>query len=323
MGKTDTLTAYQCTFNYLKRNNPLMDKQREAIKMGDPPQYTVSEFIEDYIAFASKLAIGETTNRAIQFSSSDCSKEEIENGVFRWRLTPRAGKQGKPITVMKTSTMKQYNFASDAAALYGHNIFIYEHNESIFAIFHRQNGSGCKSIFMEIANKMLKEKGLKLEMVICVPLSDILPPVIPTKITLQCVRKVTSSDLADNCRRKTKPVVVRDLGLNLEVQDNKRISRHIAAIFDSMKLGQIDSDTAFAKIKAECSDSIEYNDAEVQVRIGQNSKTVPWNKVEQCLGSYDITKELYTEYSKTKDFVGALTGLADKYYGMISGEEDN
>lgn len=33
MARIDTLTAYSCKFSYLQRNNPLIEEQRDAIKM--------------------------------------------------------------------------------------------------------------------------------------------------------------------------------------------------------------------------------------------------------------------------------------------------
>ena len=48
MTKVETLTAYSCKFSYLQRNNPLIEEQREAIKEGKKPEYTFSDFIDDY-----------------------------------------------------------------------------------------------------------------------------------------------------------------------------------------------------------------------------------------------------------------------------------
>ena len=52
------------------------------------------------------------------------------------------------------------------------------------AVFHRQNGSGCKSVFLETANHALREKGLKLEMELYVPLSEEGANAVPTNIAV-------------------------------------------------------------------------------------------------------------------------------------------
>ena len=170
MSKMETLTAYRCKFSYLQRNNPLIEEQRQAIKAGKSPQYNFLDFLNDYTKITSKLAIGENTDRAILLPYEKLSTQKIGNDVTRWHLIPCSGRQGTPVTVMKTSTLKEYNFGSDTAALYDHHIFIYENIDSIIAIFHRQNGSGCKSVFLETANNVLKPKGLKLEMDLYIPM---------------------------------------------------------------------------------------------------------------------------------------------------------
>lgn len=48
MARIDTLTAYKLQFNYMQRNNPLIDEQRDAIKAGKSPEYTFSNFVDDY-----------------------------------------------------------------------------------------------------------------------------------------------------------------------------------------------------------------------------------------------------------------------------------
>lgn len=318
MARTDTLTAYVCKFSYLKRNNPLIHEQREAIQEDKNPQYTFLDFVTDYIEFASKLAIGENADRAILLSDDNVAVEKINENIRRIHLVPSAGKHGRPVKVMKKSTLKEYNFGADSAALYDHHIFVYESDKSNIAIFHRLNGSGCKSVFLETANNVLRKKGLKLEMNVLVPSSNSLSEATPTKITLLYTRPILSTDIADNAKNtKKKKEVVRELGLNLEVADNNAMFK----IFRNMQLGKIDQSVAFAQIKAECPDSEEYNDAEIILRIGGIKKTLRWNELESSLGSFDITNALHAAYKKPEDYVPALTKLADEYYFTVKEEE--
>ena len=96
MAKIETLTAYKCKFSYLQRNNPLLEKQREAIKEGKDPEYSFSDFIDAYQAYTKNLAIGENTDRAIILDEDKISEKEKE-GLKMWHLVPSAGKQGKPV----------------------------------------------------------------------------------------------------------------------------------------------------------------------------------------------------------------------------------
>ncbi len=126
------------------------------------------------------------------------------------------------MTVFKRSTGKKYAFGADATALYNYHLFVYEDNGEIIAIFHRQNRSSCKSVFLETANNILKTKGIKLEMNLIVPLSDKEKDIVPIKLTLQCVGNDSSTDVTDNIKRKK--IVICDMGLNIEVMDNSPVA---------------------------------------------------------------------------------------------------
>ena len=191
MAKVETLTAYKCTFSYMQRNNPLKEELKDKIKSGIPPEYTFHNFIDDFSKFTSSSAIGIITERAISLPEENIYPRESKNGVSKWRIVPYAGKQGKPFRIIKTNTDKKYNFGPDSAALYEHNVFMYQNGNSAIAIFHRQSGSGCKSVFLEVANDMLWEKGMKLDMELYLPLiSPNDTSVIPTKIQLRYVRNI-------------------------------------------------------------------------------------------------------------------------------------
>jgi len=68
MARVDTLTAYRCKFSYLQRNNPLIEEQREDIKLGKPPEFSFSDFITLYCENASDILIGKNTDKAISLS---------------------------------------------------------------------------------------------------------------------------------------------------------------------------------------------------------------------------------------------------------------
>ena len=150
MAKIDTLTAYKCKFSYLQRNNPLLEEQRDAIKEGKQPDFTFSDFIIKYVETVKNMVVGTNTDRAIILENTDVS-EGLMKGVKTWHIIPRAGKQGKPVTVIKKNTGKKYDFGSDTAALYAYHIFCYENEDGMYMIFHRQNGSGYKQVLIGVA----------------------------------------------------------------------------------------------------------------------------------------------------------------------------
>lgn len=317
MARIETLTAYKCKFSYLQRNNPLIEEQREAIKAGEDPEYSFSDFVEAYQEYTENLAIGENTDRAI-ILSSDKIYEKENAGLKMWHLVPSAGKQGKPVTVIKKISGKKYDFGADSAALYEYHIFVYENEDGLYAIFHRQNGSGCKSVFLETANKALKSEGLKLEMDLIAPMMDGIKDATATKITLQFTKQDKSSDVADNINGSKKKHIIRDLGLNLEASENNKI----LGIFKKMQAKKIDQAEAFTLIKAEFKDSDDYNDAEVKLRVGSRYRKVQWNEFESIMGTHDISYALHEACKISHDFVGELTKLADEYYKDIIESEE-
>lgn len=318
MARVETLSAYRCTFSYLQRNNPLKKELQEKIEADIPPEYTFADFIDDFCKATSSLANGEVTERAIMLPEENIHKLPSEGKINKWRITPYAGKQGKPFRIIKTSTGKKYDFGPDSAALYEHNIFVYQDENSAILIFHRQSGSGCKSVFLEVANKMLRQKGIKLNMELYLPLvSPEALDITPTKIQLQFVRDSISTDVAENTHSKKKREVVKELTLNLGAYENSAIKN----ILLSMQTRKIDQTVALAKIKGECPDSDDYNDATVFFRIGRRIQPVQWNDFDSIIGVYDITDRLHERFKASHDFIGELTTLSDEYYKTIIKEE--
>lgn len=313
MGRIDTLTAYRCEFRYMERKNPLIDVYREAIQSGNQPEYSFSDFIKDYTENTSKMAIGIDSDRGIMLNSSNVKPSIIGDGVKRWYMVPLSGKQGKPVTLFTRSDSSMKKYGTDSAALYENHVFIYEGNDTLIGIFHRQNGSGCKSVFLETANDMLRQKGYKLEMSIFIPLNSALDSAIPTKLKLKFVRDKESTDIADNINgRKRKVEVIQSLGLNLESIENRRIAK----IIDGVKIGTIDKSTAFAEIKREVSEE-RYNDADIQFRIGKRHRTARWDDISAVLGAHDITEQMNSSENRSRNPIDVLTSLSDEYYYSI------
>lgn len=150
------------------------------------------------------------------------------------------------------------------------------------------------------------------------PMMDGIKDATATKITLQFTKQNKSSDAADNINGSKKKHIIRDLGLNLEAIENRKV----LAIFKKMQAGKLDQAEAFAQIKAEFKDSDDYNDAEVNLRVGSRNRKVQWNEFESIMGSHDISYALHEACKVSHDFVGELTKLADKYYKDIIESEE-
>lgn len=318
MARSEVLTAYKCTFQYLQRNNPLKEELKEIMKAEMPPEYTFDDFIKDFSEYTASMVIGKATERAILLPEENVYLRKSRDQIRRWRIIPYAGKQGKPFRIIKTSTNKKYDFGSDSAALYQHNVFMYQDDDSKIIIFHRQSGSGCKGVFLEVANKMLREKGIKMELELYLPLVSADENIQPTKLQLQYVRTIETTDIAENIHKKKRTEVIQELGLNLEARENNAIK----SILQEMKLGKVNHDVAFARIKEICPNSGIYNDAEILLRIGKRHQKISWGEFDSLLGNYDITERLHNKFKITGDFIAVLSELADEYYDSIIKEEE-
>lgn len=99
-------------------------------------------------------------------------------------------------------------------------------------------------------------------------------------------------------------------------------NRNILSIINRMRSGQISKTQAFTLIKAEISDSEDYNDAELQIKIGRRTKKVQWNEFENMMGTHDISVSLHESYNATHDFRASLARLSDEYYEEILESEE-
>lgn len=316
MVRAETLTAYACEFNYLKRNNPLYDELREKIEAGEKPLITIEEFLTIYTNYMSdkvgNLVIGENADRAITLDYDNIDRVNNEY-INRWHLIPCAGRQGKPVMVVDKDSGEKHNYDDNTAALYEHNVFMYEKDGLIIAIFHRQSGSGCKGVFLETVNKSLKTIGVKLEMNVIVPLMEQYNLGQPLKLKLQYVRKTKSSDIADHMIKSKRGNISRELILDLKDREYSGIW----SIINKVKNGKLDKDIAFASIKAELTNVDEYNDADVVFKVGNKERIVPWDNVERALGEYDITEKINLAQEVSGDYLKELIKLADEYYKII------
>lgn len=325
MGKEiHTLTAYKCYFKFMERNNPLKDEFSEAIKNEEAPDLSVEDFFAEYISKGHKFLYGENVDRVVRLKRI----ESVEQKSFftRIHLVPRTGKQGIDITLINTKDLEKddYNFGDDWSATYSHNIFAYqpkpERNSHFILMFHRVGGSGCKSVIFETANKVLKERGIRLNMEWVIPYnnqSNANIDVVPRKVNLLFQKDNNSPDPADHVRaRKEKKVTIKELSLNLNATENSII----ATIFKNLSLKTITKEEAFASIQSETSP--EFNTAKVAVKIGKTEKMVSWDDFENLFDGFDITEKI-NRIKGFKGFVEALKECSDEYYMSMFGDDVN
>jgi len=320
MLQTHSLTAYRCSFSYLERNNPIdTDEMKVAIKKGESPNYSLETFTTDYISAVSTLPDKQFADRAILLTQIT-STESLPNNVSRIHLQPQAGKHGEPLTVVQKETNRKHRYKKDDVALYDYNVFFYENNGDIVALFHRKGTSGCKTVFLETANNALRKKGMRLNMKLLVPLDKYhnMQNATPSQVILNWVVPVEeSSDIADNLgarakKKKPKTRVIQNLSINLKAEE----SNPIKSTIENLMNGNIDEKVAMAEITTRYlgdDNRGKFNDAIVDLKIGNRIVSkFRFGEIESQIGAYDITDKL-----NPSDFVNSLVACADGYYNKI------
>lgn len=310
-----TLTAYDLRFKYLERNNPLRDELKDKIKNKVEPDYDLDYFFRDFIEGIKDKSIAKKSGKILIFTGIE---ELINSDLFiRYYIRPNSGKRGVPTKIVSVdnSNAKEYIFNEKWASTYAHNILLYEIKGNYYAIFHRYGGSGCKTIFLEAANEILKAKGLKmiLDWKPSVSKTDKNTDVFPKSIKLKFEKDVSSEDIADyvSGKRKSKVMTVKELTLDLRAKDNSFVRETL----QNWRLKKLTKESAFKAIQQETSD--EYNDASITVKMGSTSKVVKWDDFENLFGGYDITEEL-RNMKDSHAFEDALKKCADDYiYALL------
>lgn len=249
---------------------------------------------------------GENTQKSILIN-----KEKIyefrKNDTKIWRFTVGSGHNKKPFDVIKPSK-QVYRYNEDSTVLYDFYIYFFETDNSLYIIFHRPNSQGCKTVFLETMNNILKKELLKLEMELIVPLSSSYDNFSPTEITgIQYEKQ--SSDIADNLKPKSKKKAI-SVTLNLNSKVNNKEFLIIKELFDK----NIDHDKALSNINL--NSGITYDEIIVSGKIGKRKRKIKIQDFENMIGAYDITEEV-SKYRKTNNFLSELDKITYEYYKKI------
>lgn len=311
-----TLTAYHLKFSFMKRNNPLRKELFNAIKNDQKPNIILTELINELITLTNngEYALLESNRQVIMLDKIEdiYNIDDVKKRIF---IVPRAGKTNIPTRMVNLKeTKKTYNFGAEWTSTYPHNIFVYEINGEYYIVCHRQGGSGCKTILSSVFNKILKNKGIKVEM-------NWMPPVAEDSTSDFDIEKITliyeenkSSDVADELNKKKKKIQIKELTLSLKTGKFENINN----LLHKYKLKEISREETFKQIKGEVNDN-QYNNASVVLKIGKTKKKVDWNDIEGLIDGFDITEKV--SGLKNDDFINKLKECSDSFIlSLINGE---
>jgi len=297
----------------MKRNNPLKDELEEEIENDVKPDVNFDTCITEIMQNSQNRIYGDLSSNGkilILEKTPDIEKTYKFNRMY---INPSAGKLNIPIHMVNINgDGKKYDFNSDWASTYPYNMFIYKIKKEYYVVCHRHGGSGCKTIFCSVCNKVLKKHGIKMEM-------NWIPPTTDDssnnynieKITLICKEK-PSPDEADELNKNTKRLPIKkELTLNLNAGFGT-----INTILGKYQIKEISKDLALSQIKTEINDE-EYNSASLVIKIGKVKKKIAWDDFEGLIEGFDITDKVA---NTGNNFLKKLKECCDDFITQLLGE---
>lgn len=312
MDNIHTLVAYKLCFDYMHRNNPLKDELSEKIKADEKPDASVEELLNLMIEESNKDTFATANGNAFKLSTIE-SKDIIPGGV-RYHLVPQAGKSGRPFTVLKKGMTSPYRFSKDSASIYENHMFLYDFGQNKYLICHRYGGSGCKTVFMRIANRVLKDKGIKVDFEILLLPNNERNQYQAQAMILRYYKPNKPGDIADQLSSsRSRELFVREIKINLLSGEYNPIS----GLISQRLANKMSKEQALIGIKQSLNDN-SLNDAKVVVKFGHVRRTVDWNSLENLYDGFDITDDIR---KCPGDFLGTLKACSDQYLEKIRGFE--
>ena len=304
-----TLTAYHLTFSYLRRNNPLKEELQEKIKNNEIPKVDIEKLLDKFIELTKDKNYELLKNYkmvALLKRIEDVGNLEIGKRIF---IMPSAGKTDLPFDLINLKNDEERSFDKNWVSTYQHIIFVYCINDEYYMICHRNGGSGCKTILSVILNRILKEKGIKMEMNFMPPNSNN-PDMeydIET-ISLICEEK-KSSDISDNLTKKQKKVKTKELTLSLKYGNH-----NIQNLCKKYQIKEISREVLFDQIKKEINDDT-YNTASVTIKIGKVKRKISWEELERLIGGFNITDKVAN--LSGEEFINMVKQCSDTFITQL------
>lgn len=308
-----TLTAYQVRFVVRRGSDEDTKEKLKSIKEDDVNLgFSIEKLLNLFIENYRNNDLGSDLTHIIKIENPG-TQTLLDNGFKRTFVSPDSGRKDIKTIMYDTSgaDMNKRLFEENWVATHPKNIFFYEKDDKIYAVFHRVGGSGCKSIFKDYANELLKEDGISiaLDLMLGKVPQEMNLRFVPESIILEKTESVKSSDLSDQISSKTKKrtkVVSKKLVFNL----GYGLHNPISDAFINFKQGIHTKDEVYRIIDETMNADNEYDTLKVEFRIGNVKRIVSWDKIEDIIDGYDITEEL-----KNGDgsFAERLTNCSDNY----------
>lgn len=279
-----TITAYKYRIIHIKTKQPLLSGD------GTGGTLCISELLNEFAIFMKKTRISTTTQKALFLEKTEDTQSTVAEACIHFRAT--AGKFGqRTVAINITDENSKTELSTDNAICHFYNVFFYVEYEGTdnICIFHRYGRGGCKTVFLEMINRFLALKGLKMEM--CALVSpeqeSILETGVKTKLRLlKNTSKVSySSDVSDNMSPPKRMTNNTEMELTINLKNQKM----------AMKMEAV-NDVLFGRKKVEevfeIPDEFQYDQTKLEMYIGSQQRTIDLANIGALLCECDITEKL-------------------------------
>lgn len=302
-----TITAYKYRI--------IDTKSRQPLTSGDGTNGTIDivALLGEFAVFMEKTQISLTTQKALSLIKTANTQSAVAKACVHFKAT--AGKYGqRTVAVNINDERRKTDLGTDNAICHFYNVFFYVEHSTVdnICIFHRYGRGGCKTVFLEMFNRFLSTKGLRVEMYTLVSpeQESILRTGRKTKLRLLRNSSKTpySSDIADNMRPPKRMSNNTEMELMINLRNRKMASK-IAAINDV-----IFGTKTVAEV-FEIPDDFEYDQAKLEMYIGNQQRTVDLDNIGALLCELDITHKLSYDVDNEPTY-DSVSLQADSYYSI-------
>lgn len=302
-----TITAY--------RYRIIDAKSRQPMPSGDGTDGTIDivALLDEFAVYMEKTKISPTTQKALSLIKTANTQSSVAKACVHFKAT--AGKYGqRTVAVNINDERRKTELGTDNAICHFYNVFFYVENTTgdNICIFHRYGRGGCKTVFLELFNRFLSAKGMRVEMYALVSpeQESILKTGRKTKLRLlkNSSKAPHSSDIADNMRPPKRMSNNTEMELTINLR-NRKIASKAASINDV-----IFGNKTVAEV-FEIPDDFEYDQAKLEMYIGNQQRTVDLDNIGALLCELDITHKLSYDVDNEPTYA-SISDQADSYYSI-------
>ena len=219
-----TITAYKYRI--------INTKTKEPITSGDGSNDTadIAKLLDEFSSFMKRTQLSSYSQKVLSLEKTENTTSTVAEQCVHFRATAgRYGQRTVAINIKKNNSKTE--LGTDNAICHFYNVFFYIENDKLdnICIFHRYGRGGCKTIFLELFNRFLAEKELKIEMsaLVSPEQESIIEQGEKTKLRLlkNTTKENTSSDIADKLKPSKRMNNNTEMELTINLK-NKNIKNN-------------------------------------------------------------------------------------------------